>query len=170
MEQSGARSARRSDLERTYLEYRGLMFRLAKNILGSDELAEDAVSETVVKLLKHYDCLDSPTGPRTKRFAAVLTEHTAIDMLRRRKLERSLPLEAAEALPAPAGEPETRLDLMAALDRLPCEQRTAVLLSLSCGLSAKQTAKAMNCSVSKAEKLISRGKAALRGQLKEVEP
>ena len=168
MEQSGARSARRSDWERTYLEYRGLMFRLAKNILGSDELAEDAVSETVVKLLKHYDCLDSPTGPRTKRFAAVLTEHTAIDMLRRRKLERSLPLEAAEALPAPAGDPEGRMDLMAALDRLPLQQRTAVQLALCCGLTARQVARVLGCTLSKAEKLISRGKKALRDELKEV--
>lgn len=124
----------------------------------------------MVKLLKNYACLEAPTGPKTKRFASVLAEHTAIDMLRRRRLERNVSLEAASSMSAPAGDPEIRLDLMAALDRLPNEQRTAVLLSLTCGLTAKQTAKALNCSVSKAEKLISRGKTALRNELKEVEP
>lgn len=169
MEELHSPASRAQAQERTWLAYRGLMFRLARDILGSDELAEDAVSDAMVKLIEHYDCLDSPTGPRTKRFAAVLAEHAAIDLLRKGGRFRSLPLEAAADCPAPAGDPEGRMDLEAALDRLSNEQRTAVLLALTCGMTARQTAQTMGCSVSKAEKLISRGKAALRKQLKEVE-
>ena len=65
--------ARRRDLETTYLEYRCMMFRLARDILGDDASAEDAVSEALVKLVAHSDCLEAPTGPRTRRFVAVLT-------------------------------------------------------------------------------------------------
>ena len=143
------------------------MFRLARDILGDDVLAEDAVSEALVKLVARSDCLETPTGPKTRRFVAVLTEHAAIDLLRKRKRERTLPLEAAAELHAPAGDPEGRLDLLAALNRLPVQQRSAVQLALCCGMSAKQVAAALDCSVSKAEKLISRGKAALRKELKE---
>ena len=168
MEEARNPAARSRDFEQTWLAYRGLMLRLARDILGNESLAEDAVSEAAVKLLEHYDCLEAPTGPRTRRFAAVLAEHCAIDLLRRRKRERTVPLEAAAELRAPEGDPEGKLDLLAALDRLPNQQRTAVLLSLSCGLTARQVADTLGCSVSKAEKLISRGKKALRDELKEV--
>ena len=158
---------RRTRFEETYRTYRALMFRLARNILPDDALAEDAASDAAVKLWEHYDCLSEPTGPQAKRFVAVLTEHRAIDLLRRRKRERIVPLEDVAELHAPAWNPETRLDLTAALNKLPNEQRAALQLSLVCGLTAAQTAATLGCSVSKAEKLISRGKAALRKELEE---
>ncbi len=163
-------AARSQGQAQTWLQYHDLMFRLARDILGDDTLAEDAVSEAAVRLLERYDCLEEPTGPRTRRFVAVLTEHAAIDLLRKRKRERTVPLEAAAELRAPAGDPEGRMDLMAALDRLPLQQRTAVQLSLVCGMSAREVAQTLGCSVSKAEKLISRAKNTLRSELKEVEP
>lgn len=160
-------ASRSWDFTQTYEAYRGLMFRLARDILGDDSLAEDAVSEAAVKLWEHYDCLESPTGPQARRFTAVLAEHKAIDLLRKRKRERTVPLEEAAALCAPAEDPEARLDLRTALDKLPNQQRTAVLLALTCGFTAKQIARTLGCTVSKAEKLVSRGKAALRKELKE---
>ena len=87
----------------------------------------------------------------------MLTEHCAIDLLRRWKGDRTLPLESAAELRAPAAEPEDRILLMNALNKLPNEQRSAVLLALSCGLTAKEVARTLDCSVSKAEKLINRG-------------
>lgn len=168
MEAINSGPAQGRDLEKTYLEYRGLMFRLARDILGDDTLAEDAVSEALVRLVARSDCLEEATGPRTRRFVAVLTEHAAIDLLRKRRRERTVSLEEAAELQAPAGDPEGRLDLLAALNRLPNEQRAAVQLALCCGLTAKQVARVLGCTLSKAEKLISRGKKTLRDELKEV--
>ena len=162
-----ADSSRRDKFEQTYTAYRALMFRLARDILQDDDLAEDAAADAAVKLWEHYDCLEAPTGPQAKRYVAVLVEHRAIDLLRKRKRERTVPLEEAEELHAPAGDPEGRMDVTAALNKLPNEQRTAVQLVLSCGLTAKQAAEVLGCSLSKAEKLVSRGKAALRKQLEE---
>ena len=158
---------RRARFEETYRAYGTLMFRLARNILRDDDLAEDAAAEAAVKLWEHYDCLQAPTGPQAKRYVAVLTEHKAIDLLRKRKRERTVSLEEAAELHAPEADPDQRLDIQAALNKLPNEQRTAVQLALSCGLTAKQTAQTLGCSVSKAEKLINRGKAALRKELEE---
>jgi RNA polymerase sigma-70 factor (ECF subfamily) len=155
----------RTRFEQTYQAYHALMFRLARDILQDDDLAEDAAADAAVKLWEHYDCLTEPTGPQAKRFAAVLAEHRAIDLLRKRKRERFVPLEEAAELHAPAGDPEGRLDIAAALNKLPNEQRTAVQLALACGLTARQTAQTLGCTLSKAEKLISRGKAALRKEL-----
>ena len=169
MESNERGPARRRNLEQTYLAYRSMMFRLARDILGDDASAEDAVSEALVKLVARSDCLEEPTGPKTRRFVAILTEHAAIDLLRKRKRERTVPLEAAAELRAPAWDPEGRLDVLAALDRLPNEQRTAVQLSLACGMTARQVAPTLGCTVSKAEKLISRGKNTLRNELKEGE-
>lgn len=171
MEQPQRESAARSrDFERTYRAYHSMMLQLARNILGDQGLAEDATSDAMVKLYEHYDCLEAPTGPQTRRYAAVLTEHCAIDLLRRWKGDRTLPLESAAELRAPAGDPEGRILLMNALNKLPNEQRSAVLLALNCGLTAKEAARTLDCSVSRAEKLISRGKKALRKELKEAYP
>lgn len=162
-----ADSSRRDKFEQTYTAYRALMFRLARDILQDDDLAEDAAADAAVKLWEHYDCLTEPTGPQAKRFVAVLTEHKALDLLRKRKRERIVSLEEAEELHAPVGNPDGQMDVNAALNKLPNEQRTAVQLALVCGLTAKQIADTMGCTVSKAEKLISRGKAALRKELEE---
>ena len=155
--------------EQTYLAYRGLMFRLARQILGDDALAEDAVSDALVKLLGHYDCVREPVGPQTRRYVAVLTEHAALDLLRRRRREKLVPLDALQGQGRPVPDPDLRLSVQEALDALPNEQRTAVLLRFTCGLTAKQVAEHLGCSTAKAEKLISRGKEKLRRQLKEAE-
>ena len=161
------REDRQDRFAQTYLAYRALMVRLAWDILRDEALAEDAAADAALKLWAHYDCLEAPTGPQAKRFCAVLTEHRAIDLLRKRKRERLVPLEEAEALQTPAGDPEGRMDLEAALNRLPNDQRAALQLALVCGLTAKQTAQTLGCSAAKAEKLISRGRAALRKELEE---
>lgn len=163
----GARASRRARFEKTYQAYRALMFRLARDILRDDDLAEDAAADAAMKLWEHYDCLEEPTGPQAKRYVAVLTEHRAIDLLRKRKREATVPLEEIENCHAPAWNPEQRLDITEALNQLPNEQRTAVQLALSCGLTAKQVAETLGCSTAKAEKLISRGKAALRKRLED---
>ena len=157
------------EFERTYSEYRGLMLALANRILQDPALAEDAVSESMVKVLEHWDCLDEPVSPRTRRFVAMVTERTALDLLRRQKRAQILPLEALPEQGSPGPDPDLRLAVREALDRLPEEQRTAVLLALTCGLTARQVSETLGCSPAKAEKLISRGKEKLRKQLREVE-
>ena len=161
-------AARNAAFEQTYAEYRGLMLALAGRILGDAALAEDAVSDASVKLLEHYDCLEAPVGPRTRRFVAVLTERTALDLLRKRKRELALPPEELPTQGAPAPDPDLRMTVLEALDALPGDQRTAVLLSALCGLTAKQVAQSLGCTPAKAEKLISRGRAKLKNQLREA--
>ena len=161
-------AGRKDDFAQTYAEYRGMMLALAKRILGDAALAEDVVSEASIKVLEHYDRLDGPTGPRTRRFVAVLTERTALDMLRKRSREHMVPPEELPVRSAPGSDPDLRLTVLEALDRLPGDQRTAVLLSCLCGLTAKQVGENLGCSQAKAEKLISRGREKLKKQLREA--
>ena len=163
-----ASSPRAPAFEQTYLAYRSLMYRLAMEILQDEGLAEDAVSEALVKLLEHYDCVAEPVSPATRRYVAVLTEHASLDLWRRRRREKLVSLENLPPQARPAQDPDLRLAVQEALDRLPNEQRTALLLHLTCGLTAKQAAEHLGCSPAKAEKLISRGKEKLRRQLKEA--
>ena len=104
------------DFERTYSEYRGLMLALANRILQDPALAEDAVSESMVKVLEHWDCLDEPVSPRTRRFVAVVTERTALDLLRRQRRTQILPLEALPEQGSPGPDPDLRLAVREALE------------------------------------------------------
>lgn len=161
-------AVRNAAFSQTYAEYRGLMFALARRILGDDALAEDAVSEASIKLLEHYDCLDAPISPRTRSFTAVLTERTAMNLLRKRRREYAVPPEELPRRETSGADPDLRLTVLAALDTLPGEQRTAVLLSCLCGLTAKQVGESLGCTQAKAEKLISRGREKLKKQLREA--
>ena len=48
-------AARSRDFERTYLAYHSMMLHLARNILRDEGLAEDAVSDVLLKLYQHYE-------------------------------------------------------------------------------------------------------------------
>ena len=163
-----ATAARNAAFERTYAEYRGLMYALAKRVLGDAALAEDAVSDASVKLLEHWDCVEEPVSPRTRRFVAVLTERAALDLLRKRSRELSFPPEELPERGTMTPDPDLRLTVLEALDKLPGDQRAAVLLSALCGLTAKQVAQTLGCGTAKAEKLISRGREKLKKQLREA--
>jgi RNA polymerase sigma-70 factor (ECF subfamily) len=56
----------RSDFEKIYLTYRGLMFHIANNILQNDEDAEDAVHNAFVAIAENIQKIEEPVCPKTK--------------------------------------------------------------------------------------------------------
>lgn len=54
--------------EQLYQEYERLLFYIAKKRLGDDHLAEDAVHETYIRVIRHFDEIDEICCPRTKRY------------------------------------------------------------------------------------------------------
>ena len=105
-------AARNAAFERTYAEYRGLMLALAKRILGDADLAEDAVSDASVKLLEHYDCLEEPVSPRTRRSVSTATKRRVRGLTgssRQSQCSSSLTQASETASSARAASPRMRL-------------------------------------------------------------
>ena len=70
------------------------MERLARQLLGDQNRAEDAVHDTFMKLIRHYDELRDRSNERLASWLLVVVKTTALDMLRRDKWEN-----ACEELP-----------------------------------------------------------------------
>lgn len=155
------------EFEQTYLAYRNLAFVCANDILQNPTWAEDAVSEAFLKIMQHYDCLAEPTGMQTKRFVAVVTRNTALNLLRHYR--RLRPLSPAKPEPSDAAISEENAAVSAAIRSLPRDHRTALLLSCWCGFTAAETAKIMGKTTALVQTLIRSGRQKLKKRLEEEE-
>lgn len=54
----------KSLFEQIYLEYRGLMYHVAYEILHNDQDAEDAVHQAFVKIVENIKKIDDPVCPK----------------------------------------------------------------------------------------------------------
>lgn len=151
-----------SNFEKTYLAYKNLMYYVAFKILNNVTWAEDVTAEALCKVYQNYHCVQVPVSAQAKRFVVVVTERTAIDYLRKQRHMCALSLDEAVGSTTPDSAGEEALNIRLSFQRLPHDNRTALLLSCYCGLTAKETASVMGFSVSKVERLISRGKEKLR--------
>ena len=75
----------KSKFEKIYFEYRQLMFRIANVILKDEYLAEDAVSKSFIKIMKHLNKINDIECPKTKGFIVIVVKYTAIDLYRERE-------------------------------------------------------------------------------------
>ena len=151
---------KRSAFEQTYLAYRELLYRAAYQILRNEAQSEDATAEAFCRIWENYAFVREPVGDDVRRFSVTVVRHIALNQLRRRR--RFPEVEFDEQLPAAPRDVEAAMDIRSALSRLPPDTRSALMLCYACGLTAAQTAQVLHFSVSKTEKLISRGRIKLK--------
>ena len=72
-----------SKFEHIYTKYRGLMFYTAKGVLQDSYLAEDAVHETFLDIIRIIDSIRANNEKELSQFLRVLTHHKAVDMVRK---------------------------------------------------------------------------------------
>lgn len=128
--------------------HRGLVYRLARTVTGNHHDADDAAQETFVRVfraLKSYDP-NRPFRPWLKR----ITYNTSLNVLRSSKVRsreiasENLP-EMADASPGPGSSVQTGQTIMKvdeALNDMPGELRTTLLLRALDGMSYKEIAAA----------------------------
>ena len=137
-----------------YWEYRDLMFYLALRILGSQQDAEDAVQEALLRITEIIEKIHDPVCPETKALVGMIVEGKA--------LEDWAPAQAGR----PPEEASSLRELTAqAMARLPARQRTVLLLKYDRGLDNREIARVLDMTVSAVERTVSRAKARLREAL-----
>ena len=70
-------------LEKLYDQYKDLMMYISMNILHNHALAEEAVQQSLVKILINIDNIDEIKCHETKRWVVIVSERTALDKLKR---------------------------------------------------------------------------------------
>jgi RNA polymerase sigma-70 factor (sigma-E family) len=133
-------------------------YRVAYRLLGDRSEAEDVASAACARTNSRWSSVRDHAEPWCVRVASNL----ALDVLRSRTraAKRNMRLVTAEATSS-AGV-DDRLDLYAALAKLPRRQRETVVLRYLGDLSEAQTADLMGCSVGSVKTHSSRGLAALK--------
>lgn len=163
--------------EELYHEYERLLFYIAKKRLGDDHLAEDAVHETFIRVIRHFDEIDEICCPRTKRYLVVILKNICTDIYAKRKRQPDYP--AGENLELFADEealdyPSTQdlffqkydLDMIqAALKTLSEEQQTALYLSVVVGKSREEIAELTDTKVETIKKRLYRARKKLKEAL-----
>jgi RNA polymerase sigma-70 factor (sigma-E family) len=135
-------------------------YQVAFSMLGSRPEAEDLAQETLARAYLRWKKIEPYATPWVLRVSGNL----AIDVLRRRKLTRRVPVP--ENTPAVDG---ARIDLQRALATISRRQRSAVILRYFADMSEADVATALGCSVGTVKSHTSRGLAALRGLLEPEE-
>ena len=93
----------RDKVIRLYKSYGRLMLWEANRILGDISLAEDAVHDSFVKVIKYLDKIDDKICPRTASYLVTICRNTAIDTLKKQSR-----IEYAEYTDGAAGQnPDT---------------------------------------------------------------
>ncbi len=170
--------AQRGDLHafnELVLEYESLVYNVCYRILGQQQAAEDAAQDAFVSAWRNIGSFRGETfRPWLLRIAANLCR----DELRRRGRRPSSSLDFAleSGVPEPPDRDlppeevtlnaELRTRLQSALDQLPEEQRTAVVLCDVEGLDYTEIAVVMNTSLGTVKSRIARGRLKLRELLK----
>ena len=135
--------------ERLYELHGSRMKSIARNLLGHESDAEDAVQETFLKVYRGAASFRGTAALSTWIYRILV--NTCYDVLRRRKRRAEDALEPSTEspggrLPAPAGDHPLRIAIEQSLTKLAPRQRTVFLLSAVEGFSHREIAQVLDVS------------------------
>lgn len=155
-----------ADLAAAFVAARDRLHRIARAVLGSDDEAQDAVSDALLRALRGIGTLagrDTMTG-----WLSSITHRAALDRLNARRRESDLPAEAAR----PAFHDDSHTDTLhrdgevdAAVESLPPRQREIVRLRHDGGLRLREIAALLDISMGTASAQLARAYRSLRRRL-----
>lgn len=157
-----------------YQQYYGLLYRVAYGILHHKEDAEEAVQETLIRIVQNLSKISDPYCPETKNFLVIICKNVSLTLLKKRKrvkveeLSDLLPDERLETNPEEVNRVSETIQLVAdAILELPERYRDCMYLELIQELDCWQIAQALGRKPETVRKQLQRGKKILREMLKE---
>ncbi|MCA1580658.1 MAG: RNA polymerase sigma factor [Acidobacteria bacterium] len=165
----GCRGGDVAAFERLYELHGARMKSIARNLLGHETDAEDAVQEAFLKIYRGAASFRGSAALSTWIYRILV--NTCYDLLRRRKRHPEDPIEApsgagdGSALPAPAGDHPLRMAIEQSLSKLAPRQRTVFLLSAVEGFSHREIAGVLDVSEGASRTLLFEAKRRLQDLL-----
>ena len=150
--------------ERLYEEFRPLMKSVAYDILQDAYLAEDAVQNVFLNMIKHLYDVDESDPQRMKRLFVVSAENAARDILRYNNRVQFVDYEKVEPIlsvtPDMLGGVAAE-DLVALIRTLPAQYRDPLEMKVLHHMSEKQIADVLGIRYAAARKRLERARALL---------
>ncbi len=139
-------------------EYLGAR-RLAHLLTGQPSVADDLAQEAMMRVRRHYDGLDNPTGYLRTTVVNVCRNWFRAQARERARVERMALNEVAYP------RPEVVEDVLGAIDALSYRQRAVIVLRYWLDLSEAEIAEHLGCRRGTVKSLSSRALARLRQEL-----
>lgn len=86
----------KSKIENLYHTYNGLMLKIAFDILNDYDLANDALHNAFLKIVRHLDKLDENSCHKTKAYMVLVIESISKNMYNKRKRQNSTSYDELE--------------------------------------------------------------------------
>jgi RNA polymerase sigma-70 factor, ECF subfamily len=161
-----------------FRRHRDRLWAVAVRTVGDREEAADAVQDAFVSALRASSPTAAGAGPAAafRGDSAVTTwlhrivVNACLDRMRRRAVRPTDPLPETEprsGLPDAFAAVDVSLDVVAALDTLPAEQRAALVLVDMYGWSVEDTAQVLDCAPGTVKSRCARGRARLLPLLRD---
>lgn len=157
-----------SKFETIYYAHRQAMFYTAHRILRDQHLAEDAVQEAFLRIIKNLHKIDADDCHKTKGFLVIIVKNIAIDMYNKRKKQSEVLLDETikdTASAAFSAEDDSIAQIARCIKKLPDLYAHSMTLYYLYELNDKECAQLLNISVATVRKRLERGRALLKEQL-----
>ena len=159
----------KSKFEEVYIKYKNLMLNRAYEILKDGLLAEDAVHNAFLKVLKNLEKIDNSGSDKTKWYLVIITENEAKKIYNKEhKILQSdfSEVESSFSLDKIVEDKDAVENIKKHIDELSDIYHQPLLLHYYNGMNAKEISTALSIPVDTVYKRIQRGTALL---LKKVE-
>lgn len=156
----------KSKFEQLYIEYRQIMFYVAKSILKDEHLAEDALHQAFLKLIDNLNKINEIKCHTTKGFLVVIVKSVSLNILKKRKKQQ---IDSIDSYDNQIANENYNLEnevvnknehdrLIQCILKLPPQYANILILKYSHELNTKEIAKILGISSSNVRKRIQRGK------------
>ena len=159
-----------------YKKYYSTMLYTANSILFDKEFAEDAVSESMIKIIKNLDKISEVSSYRTRSYIVIIVRNTALNFLKKLKAIPEEPSDALDDVPAndvslinDLLSKENYQEMIKAIRTLPGSLANTLYLSVIGDMNDKQISKILGISSNAVRMRLSRAKKAVRKILSEME-
>jgi len=162
-------------LETLYKKYRGLMLHIAMQVVKDKELAEDILSDAIIKIIRHRKKIFKLNCYQAQLYIVNIIKTTSLDLIKKLK-NNSTPEDAEDILTALPDNDITVLDEVVAKEgvklikemimNLPDNLRHVAYLSLICEHNHEEIAEVLGISNAASKMRLARAKKAMREILK----
>ena len=151
-------------IDALYRLYEQSMYFEAHKILHDEYLAEDAVHEAFLRLIRNRSKIADPQSPAVRRYAYKTVRSAALDLYRAQKKQREHCLVLDEAIENTAASPEEITNLpLSLLADLPSKYAAVMRCLFLDGLNVRETAAVLKISEALVRKRCERARKLLKG-------
>lgn len=154
----------KNNFECIYDTYKDMMYYKALSILHDEYLAQDAVHDAFLKIIKNMDKFCDINCEKTKGLLVIIIRHTAIDLYRKQKVRDYVSLDDETNYKYYSSyEPDMlSLDIAEILTKLPNKYREVLELRYTYGYSYKEIAQILGAKTQTVGMRLKRGKKLLQ--------